>query len=44
MLHLLRLAADGFMIVVLAGFTLALLVSFGFAVRKAIKAGFLKAL
>lgn len=44
MLHFLRLAADAFMIVVLAGIALTLLVSFGFAVRKAMKVGFLKAL
>lgn len=44
MLHLLHLAADAFMIVVLAGGVLSMLVSLGFAIRKALKKGFLKAL
>lgn len=44
MLYYLRLAADAFMIVVLAGFALMMLVAFWFAIRKALKKGFLKAL
>ena len=44
MLRYLRLAADAFMLVVLAGFVLAMLVSVGFAVRKALKKGFWSAL
>jgi len=44
MLHFLRLAAGAFMFVVPAGVALAILVSIWFAVRKALKKGFLKAL
>lgn len=43
-MHFLRLVADAFTIVVLAGVALAMLVSFGFAVRKAIHKGFWAAL
>lgn len=44
MLHFLHLAADPFMFGVLVGFALAMLVSIGFAVRKALKKGFRSAL